>query len=100
MLLRLVNKLWTERYKLSKLNAGNNAVLDVPNVLLSTIIGTLQNSNKMSTATEGRGKTFFGLPVASDVSKVNVATYLLGCMASVMFLVFLNASQVLHSAAY
>ena len=92
--------MWAEGYKLSKLNAGNNAVLDVPNVLLSTIIGTLQKSNKMSTAPEGRGKTFFGLPVASDVSKVNVATYLLGCMASVMFLVFLNASQVLHSAAY
>jgi hypothetical protein len=39
-------------------------------------------------------KTFFGLPVSSDVTKVNVASYLLGCMASVMFLVFLNASQV------
>jgi hypothetical protein len=38
---------------------------------------------------------FFGLPVAPDVTKINVATYLLGCMASVMFLVFLNASQVL-----
>jgi hypothetical protein len=41
-----------------------------------------------------RQAKFFGLPVSSDVTKVNVATYLLGCMASVMFLVFLNASQV------
>jgi hypothetical protein len=41
-----------------------------------------------------RQARFLGLPVASDVSKVNVATYLLGCTASVMFLVFLNASQV------
>lgn len=40
-------------------------------------------------------RTFLGLPISSDVTKVNVATYLLGCMASVMFLVFLNASQVL-----
>jgi hypothetical protein len=38
---------------------------------------------------------FFGLPVSPDVTKVNVASYLLGCMSSVMFLVFLNASQVL-----
>ena len=49
----------------------------------------------MSVSTEPRQQArFFGLPVASDVTKVNVATYLLGCMASVMFLVFLNASQV------
>lgn len=47
---------------------------------------------------EARGKTFFGLPISSEVSKVNVATYLLGCMASVMFLVFLNASQVVPLA--
>lgn len=44
--------------------------------------------------TIAREKKFFGLPVSSDVTKVNVASYLLGCMASVMFLVFLNASQV------
>jgi hypothetical protein len=37
---------------------------------------------------------FFGLPVSPDVTKVNVVSYLLGCMASVMFLVFLNSSQV------
>jgi len=41
-----------------------------------------------------RQTKFFGLSMSSDVTKVNVATYLLGCMASVMFLVFLNASQV------
>jgi len=41
-----------------------------------------------------RQTKFFGLPVSADVTKVNVAAYLLGCMASVMFLVFLNASQV------
>jgi len=51
----------------------------------------------MSTV-EARGKTFFSLPISSEVSKVNVATYLLGCMASVMFLVFLNASQVVPLA--
>ena len=49
----------------------------------------------MSYRREPGGQTkFFGLPVACDVTKINVATYLLGCMASVMFLVFLNASQV------
>jgi len=37
---------------------------------------------------------FLGLAISSDVTKINVATYLLGCMSSVMFLVFLNASQV------
>lgn len=41
-----------------------------------------------------RQAKFLGLPVSADVTKVNVVTYLLGCMASVMFLVFLNASQV------
>jgi len=41
-----------------------------------------------------RQKTFCGLPVAEDVTRMNVVTYLFGCMASVMFLVFLNASQV------
>jgi len=41
-----------------------------------------------------RHKTFCGLPVADDVTRTNVVTYLFGCMASVMFLVFLNASQV------
>ena len=38
---------------------------------------------------------FFGLPVSPNVTKTNVVSYLLGCMASVMFLVFLNSSQVL-----
>jgi len=40
---------------------------------------------------------FLGLAISSDVTKINVATYLLGCMSSVMFLVFLNASQVFQN---
>jgi len=43
--------------------------------------------------------TFFGLPIAPDVTRLNVATYLLGCLASVMFLVFLNTSQVSPAAS-
>ena len=49
--------------------------------------------NRMADETS-RPKTFCGLPVAEDVTRKNVVTYLFGCMASVMFLVFLNASQV------
>lgn len=47
----------------------------------------------MVSAGEGQSR-FFGLRVSSEVTKINVASYLLGCTASVMFLVFLNASQV------
>jgi len=52
-----------------------------------------ERKEQMPQTIEGQ-KKFFGLPVSSDVTKVNVASYLLGCLASVMFLVFLNASQV------
>jgi hypothetical protein len=50
-----------------------------------------------SMASTDRPSKFFGLEVSPDITKVNAASYFLGCMASVMFLVFLNASQVLPS---